>query len=169
MGRPLPVGGYLARARAVLEGAREEPAGGCQIPLFRDQHVDDLPVLVDGPVQIDPAPGDLDVGFVDEPPITWDVPALCRRRLRGLAESKVLTPRQQGADRSHHGSGEKPTGSIRARGVRWLSDPHNDVSCASVGQCAVPSFSPWRCRPGGGSGLVGRCSSRRGCRSDRPR
>ncbi len=75
MGRPLPVGGYLARARAVLEGAREEPAGGCQIPLFRDQHVDDLPVLVDGPVQIDPSPGDFDVSFVDEPPITWDVPA----------------------------------------------------------------------------------------------
>jgi hypothetical protein len=69
-----PVRGHLARAWAVLKRAGEEPAGGRQIPLPRDQDVNDLPVLVDRPVQIDPSPGDLDVGLVHEPPVTWRVP-----------------------------------------------------------------------------------------------
>ena len=70
-----PVCGDLARAEAVLEGASEEPASGCQGPLFRDQHVNNLPILVDGPVQIHPAPGYLDVGFIDEPAIAGRVSA----------------------------------------------------------------------------------------------
>ena len=45
-----PVGGHLGRAQAVFEGAGEEPAGGGQIPLLGDHHVDDLAVLVDRPV-----------------------------------------------------------------------------------------------------------------------
>jgi hypothetical protein len=59
----------------VLEGAGAEPASGYQVPLLRDQHVNDLPILVDGPVQIHPAPGYLDVGFIDEPAIAGRVSA----------------------------------------------------------------------------------------------
>lgn len=43
---------------------------GCQVSLLGDQHVDELPELVDCPVQIDPSPGDLGVCFVDEQAIT---------------------------------------------------------------------------------------------------
>ena len=53
----------------------EESAGGCQIPLLGDQHVDDMPELVDRAVQVDRPPSDLDVGFVDEPAISRSVPA----------------------------------------------------------------------------------------------
>jgi len=35
----------------VLKRASEKPAGGRQIPLLRDQDVDDLAELVDGAVQ----------------------------------------------------------------------------------------------------------------------
>jgi hypothetical protein len=37
--------------------------------------IDDLPVLVDRPVQVHPAPGELQVGLVDEPAVPADVPA----------------------------------------------------------------------------------------------
>jgi hypothetical protein len=42
--------------------------------VLADQDVDDLPVLIDGAVQVGPAAGDLDVGFVDEPAIPARVP-----------------------------------------------------------------------------------------------
>jgi hypothetical protein len=45
----------------VLEGTGEEPAGGDQIPFLRDQHVNDLAILVDRPIQIDPSSRDSDV------------------------------------------------------------------------------------------------------------
>jgi hypothetical protein len=48
----------------VFKGAGEESLDGRQVPLLGDQHVDDLPELVDGPVQIHPPPGDLGVGLV---------------------------------------------------------------------------------------------------------
>ena len=51
-----PVGAHLTRARAVVQSAGEEPASGRQIHLLGDQDVDDLAVLVDRPVQIDPPP-----------------------------------------------------------------------------------------------------------------
>jgi hypothetical protein len=69
------VGDHLSRAHAVLEGAEEEPAAGCQLPLLRHQHVDDLAILIDRPVQIHPPPGDLHVRLVHEPAITGGVPA----------------------------------------------------------------------------------------------
>ena len=40
------IGGHLDRRRPVPQGAGEEPAGRCGVPLFRQQDVDDLPVLV---------------------------------------------------------------------------------------------------------------------------
>jgi hypothetical protein len=39
--------------------------------LGRDQHVDDLPVLVDRPVHVPPHPIDLDVRLINEPPVAW--------------------------------------------------------------------------------------------------
>jgi hypothetical protein len=38
-----PVGGHLTGARAELQGAAKEPASGRQIPLLRDQDIDNLP------------------------------------------------------------------------------------------------------------------------------
>jgi hypothetical protein len=65
-----PVGAYLARARAMGEGPGEEPAGGRQVPLLGHQHVDELPELVDRAGEIDPSPGELDLRFLEEPPIS---------------------------------------------------------------------------------------------------
>ena len=73
----------------MLQGAGEESAGRRYVPLRGDQHVDDLPELVDRPVQINPPPGDLDVGFVNEPAI----PGTCRQA--GLR-------REQGVNRCTH-------------------------------------------------------------------
>jgi hypothetical protein len=56
-------------------GAGEESPRGRQVPLLGHQHVNDLPELVDRPVQIDPPASDLDVGLVDKPPITRGMPA----------------------------------------------------------------------------------------------
>ena len=69
-----PAGGYLGWICSVFENMGEEPAGGGQIAFRSGQHVDDLAELVDRPVQIDPLPGDLDIGFIDEPAIAWHVP-----------------------------------------------------------------------------------------------
>src|SRR5215204_3444529 len=56
------------------QGPGEEPAGRGGVPLLGQQHVDDLPVLVDRPVQVAPTAGYLDVGLVDEPPVACRVP-----------------------------------------------------------------------------------------------
>ena len=53
----------------------EEPASGRQIPLLRDEDVDDLAELVNRAVQIDPASGHFDVRLIDKPPITGRMPA----------------------------------------------------------------------------------------------
>jgi hypothetical protein len=64
----------LGRAWTVLEGVGKELASGRQIPFLGDQHVDDLPILVDRPIQIEPATGDFDISLIDIPPITRRVP-----------------------------------------------------------------------------------------------
>ena len=55
-------------------GGEEPPCGG-DISVLGDEHVNDLAVLVDGPVDVPPHSGDLDVGFVDEPPVADGTPA----------------------------------------------------------------------------------------------
>jgi hypothetical protein len=45
--------------------AGEEPAGGGQVAALGQHDVDDLAVLVDGPVQIGPPASHLDVGLVE--------------------------------------------------------------------------------------------------------
>ena len=57
----------------------EEPASRQDVVLGRDIHVDDLAVLIDGPIHVPPLPGDLHVGLVDEPTITDRVAAWPRR------------------------------------------------------------------------------------------
>jgi hypothetical protein len=57
----------------------EELAGRGGVPAGREQHVDDLSVLVDGPVHVAPHPVDLHVGFVHVPPVTGPVSAEPRR------------------------------------------------------------------------------------------
>ncbi len=62
--------------------------------MLGDEDVDDLAVLVDGPVDVPPHSGDLDVGLVDEPPIPDGAPARTGRvdQLR----SELLDPPVQG-------------------------------------------------------------------------
>jgi hypothetical protein len=43
-----------------------------------EQDVDDLPVLVDRPIQVGPPPGHLDGGLVDEPAIARRMPSRSR-------------------------------------------------------------------------------------------
>ena len=45
-------------------------SGSGQVTLGRQQDVDDLAVLVDGPVEISPCASDLHIGLVDERPVT---------------------------------------------------------------------------------------------------
>jgi hypothetical protein len=60
----------LDRDAPGCERPAEEPARCGQVTLAGQPHVDDLPMLVDRPVQVCPPSGDPDVGLVDEPPIT---------------------------------------------------------------------------------------------------
>src|SRR6266516_7899862 len=70
------IGDYFGR-RHPQHGQRppQEPAGSLRVPTGRDQHVDDLPVLVNRPIDVSPPAVDLDVRLVDEPPIAGRVPA----------------------------------------------------------------------------------------------
>jgi hypothetical protein len=56
-----PISAHLGWAWAVFESTGEEPASGRQIPLLGHQDINDLAILVDRPVQIDPTPSDLDI------------------------------------------------------------------------------------------------------------
>jgi hypothetical protein len=55
--------------RGSAKRTSEEPPGRTAIAAGRDQHVDDLPMLVDGPVDVAPLAVDLEVGHVGVPPI----------------------------------------------------------------------------------------------------
>jgi len=53
----------------------EERCRSVQVTLLRHVHVDDLPELVNGPIDVPPGPGDLHVGLIDEPVATDAVTA----------------------------------------------------------------------------------------------
>lgn len=55
--------------------AGEKSAGGRQVPLPGDQHVDELPIPVDCSVQIPPPPGGLDLRLVGKPAMSRGMPA----------------------------------------------------------------------------------------------
>ena len=77
------IGGHLAGPRRVSQGLGEEPAGGRQVALGCGQDVDDLPVLLDRPIQLDAPSGDFHIGFVEEPPVAGGVPARAASRNSG--------------------------------------------------------------------------------------
>src|SRR6266511_3038083 len=54
---------------------QEEPVGVLGVPARGDEHVDDLPELVDRAVHVAPSAGDLHIGLVDLPAVTDGVPA----------------------------------------------------------------------------------------------
>src|SRR5262249_36844354 len=56
---------YLRHSQRSLE----ESAGRCRVTAGRDEYVDDLAFLVDGPVDIAPDAVDLHICFVDEPAV----------------------------------------------------------------------------------------------------
>ena len=64
-----PVGRDLDRRRTEAHRGREERPCGRAIATLRQQHVDDLAMLIDRAIQVGPPPCDLDVGLIDEPAI----------------------------------------------------------------------------------------------------
>jgi hypothetical protein len=70
-----PVGDDLDRHRhGRSDGPFEEPTRRRHIPPRSHEHVDDLPELVDRPVDVAPLAGDLHIGLVREPALTDNVP-----------------------------------------------------------------------------------------------
>jgi len=55
-----PVGRHLDWRRRVLERLSEEPLGRGGVPLLGHEHVDDLPELIDCPVQVPPSTSDFE-------------------------------------------------------------------------------------------------------------
>jgi hypothetical protein len=81
-------------ARSVVTSAGTVPArsarlkkrpSGRQVTARRHQDVDDLAMLIDRPVEIGPLAGVLQIGLIDEPPVTRSIPARPRSldELRG--------------------------------------------------------------------------------------
>src|SRR4051812_1872536 len=63
------VRGHLDGLAVSGDRGREELGGCGGVALLGDIDVDDLPVLVDGAVDVSPSSGDLRVGLVDEPTV----------------------------------------------------------------------------------------------------
>jgi hypothetical protein len=76
---------HRARVCAVIESLGKELAGGRQVTILRHQYVDDLAILVDRPVQVDPAPGNLHIRFVDN----HRKPGTCRQGRAALINNGV--------------------------------------------------------------------------------
>jgi hypothetical protein len=71
-----PVGHHLTGCDpGGVDRPLEEPTRCPGVPLWGDEHVDDLPELIDRSVDIAPSAGHLDVGLVHEPTISYGVPA----------------------------------------------------------------------------------------------
>ena len=88
-----PVGRDFGRRAVDTYGTCEEP-GGCQhVAFLGNEHVDDLAVLVNGPIDVPPGPRHLDVRLVDEPTTTRTVAARLGRLHQDRRES--LDPTEQ--------------------------------------------------------------------------
>jgi hypothetical protein len=67
---PVPVGGDLGgRYPSAADPLGEEPTCGLSVPPRREEDVDDLAELVDGPEQVAPGPPDFQVRLIDMPAI----------------------------------------------------------------------------------------------------
>ena len=64
-----PISCHLGRFAMRPDRSGEEPGRRLDVAFGGDQHVDDLPVLVDGAVHEPPGAGHLHVGLIDEPPV----------------------------------------------------------------------------------------------------
>jgi hypothetical protein len=69
------VSGDLGRDRGRAQRPGEEPPGRGQVTPLGQQHVNDLAVLVDRPLQVGPQASHLDVSLIGKPPVTRDVTA----------------------------------------------------------------------------------------------
>jgi hypothetical protein len=74
------IGHNLDRRQSEPQRGSEEPPCSGRIPAGREQHVDDLTMLINRPVPVGSATGDLDVGLVGKPPVPGSVGALAGRR-----------------------------------------------------------------------------------------
>jgi hypothetical protein len=75
-----PVGRDLDRSRSERQRAGERRPRGRTVAALRQQHVDDLPVLIDGPVQVTPAASDLDVSVQPTTDHRWRDESVEQRR-----------------------------------------------------------------------------------------
>jgi len=92
--RGRPVGHDLDRFAVCTERAGEKSSSCPEIASGGDEHVDDLAVLVDGPIHVAPLAGDFDVGLVDEPTVSGRVPARAGRIREERGEA--LDPAEDG-------------------------------------------------------------------------
>src|ERR1035441_154420 len=67
------------------DSVKQEPRRSLGMASLRHEHVDDLAVLVDSPVDIPPAAGDLHVGLVNEPTVAGAMPTWSGRVQIGRA------------------------------------------------------------------------------------
>jgi len=65
-----PEADWIEQHQPIVEAPDEEPAGSRGVPARRKQHVNDLTVLVDRPVDVAPHAVDLDIGLVEVPSVT---------------------------------------------------------------------------------------------------
>src|SRR5664280_1414394 len=72
----------------------EEPCRSLQVSLLGHEHVDDLPILVNGPVDVSPGPRHLHVSLIDEP-VTADAVAAWAGRVDEQGRES-LNPSEQG-------------------------------------------------------------------------
>jgi len=63
------IGGYICRTFAARQHHLEELGGRCDVASLRDEHINDLAVLVHRSVRVPPHTGHLDVGLIHEPPV----------------------------------------------------------------------------------------------------
>jgi hypothetical protein len=76
------IGDDLDRFTLRNERSREESTGRSDVATPRQQHVDDLAVLINRPIDVAPHAGDLHIGLIHEPPQPDRMPA----RSRGVDE-----------------------------------------------------------------------------------
>ena len=69
------ISGDFSRSPVGSQCISEELSGCADVASLGDVHVDDLAVLVHGPVHLAPDTADLDVGFVNEPTVTYRMTA----------------------------------------------------------------------------------------------
>ena len=76
-----PIGHDLDRLTMRAERSTEEPSCRSEIASRRNEHVDDLAVLINGPVDVPPPARHLHVGLIHEPTVT-DSMAIRSGRIR---------------------------------------------------------------------------------------